>query len=1098
MSKAPAIDPNIWSDEIYDGADSEENAHFTVAMDKARQKLEKFQLPDPRYYVLQLIQAFIAAGATDIEITSEDVSFSQGKLSIKFDGPGYLEHELRRMNDALFESGRSRGKDRTRELALGLVSCLALSPKRISFTSHAHRWIRDSAGERVESLYPKGTEIPPWEAHSRSVFEVEQNDIDEICKLVKNYCLSCPVNLTVNDSLVCSKDSLLLGSCPWPNFPFKEGNVQGYFGIAYGQMERTQLVLLRYGVQFAKRSEARISPPLVIVCECESLRKNVSQSDIVEDSEYMEFINRINKLQRDFSLRLATERIPSYQRELVSSYLLSYFSGQLPTNLCYLTGDGINDELRTILNLRFFTDTNSQKVSLAQILEAYQKDKCLLVSGRLRPRTNVKGLLIINPSEHESHLFGTLFDRIVQVDGDFDNICAEMLARRNNGLVQLPKLIASVDIDWNGIQFKLAVPNETVDSHSTLYVTNFEGSFYYYPLKTPGLSLTLVINTEQNRGLDLKAKIKQLMSEQHIESTAGQLTELIKSNYLLTLNRLTERLERVNRTEKFAAIINRANDHFASMFLYFWKNDLDRPNLASLGISSSELLHRLKAIHFIEDQQSQVINLLDVDAWLRVYPSLVICSGGAAYPDDYGLKATPNVQKLLGEVYGPNVAIQASVADLMLKERKQQRALAGCSQGPELIREQEETEEEELARLKQEFEASQQTSSPPTPDATPPAPIDAAALPLLFANSSPEIPTGVVDEEKSSPEEREANLTKAFQLCFAHSHKDFEVRITHGSTDGIFCVDSMLLTGNQTNQLAGKLTIIQAGKIVETQALSTNKIFGYIESPEEVSPRQVDDILLEFYQEMADTLRSHRSMMEPSDAESHKIALLRKVFQTLTLQNPYWAQEKGKLSEVPLVPTHQNTYLTLAELRRMLSYLGYIPYAFPGDNLPKEAQNVVSVFPPFGLSALESMFSGELRRVSTIDPEEIQDRLLVEIKRCVARGASDPRTALETSLVTQIFWGEPTRWFGGRSRYFVEHSKSGQTEFNPAHKIVKGILKSPKKLEQVVPILASSVYTAINRALLEVEDRHELAFLESLVEASAEKRVNPEEQTRES
>ncbi len=1086
MSKAVAFDPNIWAEEIYDGAEGEENAHFTVAMDKARQKLEKFQLPDPRFYILQLIQAFIASGANEIHITCDEVSFGPGLLRISFDGPGYLEHELRRMNDALFESGRSRGKDRTRELALGLVSCLALKPKHISFSSHSYRWIQDAKGERVEAQHPKGEPAPSWDASSRSIFEVEQNNVDDLCKLVKNFCLACPVTLTVNESLICSKDGIVMGSCPWPNFPFSEGNVRGYFGIAYGQMERTQLVLLRYGVQFAKRMESRISPPLVIVCECESLRKNVSQSDIVEDDEYMEFINNINKLQRDFSLKLATGRVPAYQRELVSSYLLSYFAGQLPSNLCYLTGDGIDDELRAILELRFFTDTNGAKISLAEILQAYQRDKCLLVSARLRPKAKLNGLLIITPSEPENRLFQSLFDRIVQVDGDFEKICAEMLARRNHGLVQLPKLIASVDVKWDRFEMKLAIPNDTVDSYSSLYVTNFEGGYYCHRLETPGLSLSLIVNTEQNRGAEVKAAVSEKLSSPLPETTTKALTEFLVKNYLLALNRLRERLERVNRTEKFAPIINRANDHFANLVLYLWRKDRNEEQLEALGLPTSVVMEQLKSVQFVEDQQSKLVNLLDLETWLKVYPQVVICSGGTPYPDDYGLRATPIVQRLLVEIHGEQAIVQASVSNLMLKERRQQRALSQCSVGPALVREQELTEEEELAKLKAEFEASQQVEQSPQVSVAQAesVTVDVAALPLLFTRSQAEIPTSQSETAESgiSFEQQQQNLTQAYLVGFAHSHKDFEARIAHDGLDSKLCVDSMIMKGSQANQLSGTLTLIQAGKIVETVALPNNKLFGYIESARPVSVAEVDAILLEFYQEIADKLRPHRVAADPSDARNHQINLLRKVFQELTLQNPHWAQEKGKLSEVPLISTHQNAYLSLAELRRMLNYLGYIPYAFPGDNLPRDIQNVVSVTPPFGLEVLQQMFKGELRRVSAIDPEEIQDRLLVEIKRCVAKGASDPRTALDSSLVTQIFWGEPTRWFGGRSRYFVEHSRGGQTEFNPAHKIVKGILKNPKKLKSVVPILASSVYTAINKALLEVEDRHELAFLESLLE----------------
>ena len=108
--------------------------HFTLAVEKAQEKLKKFQLPDPRYYITQLAQALLANQALRIQVLIDGLN-----LKIEFDGPGYSHDELERISDAVFESGKNRQRDRIRELALGLLSVQALSPREVSISSQGSR-----------------------------------------------------------------------------------------------------------------------------------------------------------------------------------------------------------------------------------------------------------------------------------------------------------------------------------------------------------------------------------------------------------------------------------------------------------------------------------------------------------------------------------------------------------------------------------------------------------------------------------------------------------------------------------------------------------------------------------------------------------------------------------------------------------------------------------------------------------------------------------------------------------------------------------------------------------------------------------------------
>ena len=85
--------------------------------------------------------------------------------------------------------------------------------------------------------------------------------------------------------------------------------------------------------------------------------------------------------------------------------------------------------------------------------------------------------------------------------------------------------------------------------------------------------------------------------------------------------------------------------------------------------------------------------------------------------------------------------------------------------------------------------------------------------------------------------------------------------------------------------------------------------------------------------------------------------------------------------------------------------------------------------------------------------------------------------------MSAVNWGQPTRWLGGPKKYFVVHNpQTGLTELNPGHGMLKKIIHTPKFHGKMAPVLASSVFTSINRALDEIQDSHELAFLEALLD----------------
>lgn len=108
---------------------------FTIALEKARQKLGQFQLEDPSFYLLKVVQAAVGAGTSRIEVHR-----SKEKLELLFDAPSPLgtpEVMLRALGSPVEVSDGP-----LRWLAIGFNSALFASPLRTSLTW----WSPDASG----------------------------------------------------------------------------------------------------------------------------------------------------------------------------------------------------------------------------------------------------------------------------------------------------------------------------------------------------------------------------------------------------------------------------------------------------------------------------------------------------------------------------------------------------------------------------------------------------------------------------------------------------------------------------------------------------------------------------------------------------------------------------------------------------------------------------------------------------------------------------------------------------------------------------------------------------------------------------------------
>ncbi len=107
-----------------------ERQTFTLARNRAIQKMRHFALADPHFYVLELVQASIASGATWVTIEADQDSFT-----LSYVGGGFPEAGLQNLFDFLFASKERTEFAALRALALGVNAILLFHPTRVVIES---------------------------------------------------------------------------------------------------------------------------------------------------------------------------------------------------------------------------------------------------------------------------------------------------------------------------------------------------------------------------------------------------------------------------------------------------------------------------------------------------------------------------------------------------------------------------------------------------------------------------------------------------------------------------------------------------------------------------------------------------------------------------------------------------------------------------------------------------------------------------------------------------------------------------------------------------------------------------------------------------
>lgn len=1030
--------------------------HFTLAVEKAQEKLKKFQLPDPRYYVTQLMQALLANRAERIWVRIEGLT-----VKIEFDGPGYDREELERIADAVFESGKNRDRDRIRELALGLLSVQALNPREVSISSQCSRWERTPGrGRVVDADHPRNEIVI---LHRRSDTQEAQT--------LRQTCQSCQADIWVNEAIVASRAALRNTGCPWPNYAFQGDGFRGAFGIAYGEIPATHLTLTRYGVVFSKRPEVRILPSLIVEMEHERLRKNASQSDVVEDENYSTMLAQVQKIQLEFALELSTQRMPGYQAQQVFLYFQELVVQNLSSELLALAENYLSPLEARLCNAKMFQSSDGKRCSARDIWNVVQEfGVACYTEDNHRVFASAPGSCV-RLSESGANSLRSLFptlQKVQRADGSALEALLQRCKQERNGRIPPSLAVRSMNSARGDLEFH--IPDQPPSGQVDLYVRvrQVDGTMRIGErIRLAASPLSFVIVSDH--GFSLKPQALERLIQDYIDPCYWELSQRLAQPG----EGITARLASLQR-----ALIHYLEYRHGSLVEALHKREWQ----------TAAIFHSV---------QRAPVKLADLRAWLEVYPSVVVTYGAALSSEDHALAVTPPVLEALSEILGAQQLVLADLAQPRLLERGQQIGLSGAARSG--VKKVEQFDEDaELAEIRREMEAAQQGGL----SAADEKPLDQAAVLRQLGLQTQAVNSLLPDDPPSAPPSEFAldcqkatqALNRRWQLRFQQDGLRGLIFVHDGPLGRPLQPDRLLIRQGDQPPVAHPLGLPGVGGWLEIPAgwrPDPGFVFPVLRADSELvdaaerwpEPNLCPELPAHLRTDLVWTLRRLFKVAAQHFAAGNRPEMrtgwLRRLAQFLLIDPWASASQESWFLRVPLLHMLAGTTVDLHQLRQQVDPLYWAPLEASRVSQP---QQTLRLTPPFEVADLEKLLGKPLAPAEAVVEEKKEEQLLSELKQFLARTCQRSSSPLQPEWLEGLHFGEPTRWFGGPRKYFIKHeADEATTRLNPADAIFLRLFREQKDWDRKMPVLASAVYTAINRALDEVNDEHELAYLEAML-----------------
>lgn len=316
--------------ELRTEGDQESSGVFTVSKETAERKLEKFQLRSDTLYVVQMVAAGVASGATFVSIET-------GLASVEFvsNGLAPCREELENLESFLFNTHGTHPF--LSELAVGIQAAISLPCKKVlveSFTQEGS-WQLEVRPDRrrLKQLRTKAPTLPLMRIVVDKGFGLRSRVINchPETKLLKR-CSLAPVELILDQESLLSEERnppqkalawALLGDPPagsgfsFPDAPRLTVSSVGHSGwlavMSENAAHRRGLNLVHHGIAH-KRLNADLGTTNVCgVVFVNGLRRDISFTDLVENSDYRNLLGSLRNTAAKLNVELC--RDPKADRE---------------------------------------------------------------------------------------------------------------------------------------------------------------------------------------------------------------------------------------------------------------------------------------------------------------------------------------------------------------------------------------------------------------------------------------------------------------------------------------------------------------------------------------------------------------------------------------------------------------------------------------------------------------------------------------------------------------------------------------------------------------------------------------------------------------
>lgn len=259
---------------------------FTVARSEAMQKMRKFALADPNFYILELVQAAVANGAVYV-----DISASQRDVTLSYIGGGFKREELEDLFEFLFAAKSDVDVADVRQLALGINAIIGANPKEIVIESGAgtlettHRVEILDQGKHVQMGMPD----KPLDGTFISIKGIDRYKLNSAGaqkeeSVLMERCIMAPIPIIYNNDPIFGTASIrhptLFGFTK--TLKVDEGDLYGTIGIPNSN-QSAHFRLVTHGVWVQSMPYDHNGQRMGGALSFERLRKSADHSSIVQD-----------------------------------------------------------------------------------------------------------------------------------------------------------------------------------------------------------------------------------------------------------------------------------------------------------------------------------------------------------------------------------------------------------------------------------------------------------------------------------------------------------------------------------------------------------------------------------------------------------------------------------------------------------------------------------------------------------------------------------------------------------------------------------------------------------------------------------------------